>query len=105
MSWSIDPDLARTVCTSTDEQAGQLDEVATSVANAFDGAQTAVDGIGETSAALGEVAADPFLIQLAGMRRMVSTVTQTTRAVIDYYDATDYAMAAQTQETMRGLEP
>ena len=39
------------------------------------------------------------------MRRMVSTVTETTESVISLYEQTDYEMAAQTQSTMSGLEP
>ncbi|KTR94335.1 hypothetical protein NS220_09315 [Microbacterium testaceum] len=104
MTWSIDPAQARAVCRTADEHAQAIDDVVTATANAFDTAQTAV-GEGETSAALAEVAADPFLIRLAGMRRHVSTVTETTESVIALYDHADYDMAAQTQSTLNGWEP
>ena len=42
---------------------------------------------------------------LAGMRRQVSIVTETTGRVISQYEAADYEMAAQTQATMNGLNP
>ena len=105
MTWSIDLPGARGVCAATDSRAAELDTLATDAATAFDEAQAAVPLAPETYAALADVAADPFLIRLAGMRRMVSTVTQTTSSVIDLYEAGDLEMAADTQSTMSGLEP
>jgi hypothetical protein len=104
MTWSIDTTQARAICRTADEQATAIDSIVATTAGAFESAQAAV-GDGETSAALAEVAADPFLIALAGMRRMVSTVTETTEKVISLYEQTDYDMAAQTQSTMSGLQP
>lgn len=104
MTWSIDLPGARGVCTTTDTRAAELDTVATGAADAFDQAQAAVPLAPETYAALAEVAADPFFIRLVGMRRLVSTVTETTSRVIDLYEAGDLEMAADTQATMNGLE-
>lgn len=105
MTWSIDPVSARAVCETTRGNAGRLDEVATDLANAFGDAQAAVADGAETSKALAELAADPFLIRLSGMRRHVGTVTETTEDVIDLYVAHDLEMAAETQSTMHGLLP
>jgi hypothetical protein len=104
VTWSIDPVQARAVCRATDEHAQAIDDVVTATANAFDAVQTAV-GDGETSTALSEVAADPFLIRLAALRRHVSTVTETTESVISFYEQADYDMAARTQSTMSGVQP
>lgn len=104
MTWSIDPTQARGICRTADEQAAAIDAIVATTAGAFESAQAAV-GDGATATALGEVAADPFLIKLAGMRRLVSTVTETTESVISLYEQTDYEMAAETQSTMSGLEP
>lgn len=104
MTWSIEPVQARAVCRTTDEHAEAIDGVVVATANAFASAQQAV-GAGETSAALAEVAADPFLIRLAGVRRHVRTVTETTESVVALYEQADYDMAAQTQSTMNGLQP
>ncbi|MFF0910564.1 DUF6507 family protein [Microbacterium enclense] len=104
VTWSIDPAQARAVCRATDEHASAIDAVVITTADAFQTAQSAV-GSGETSAALAEVAADPFLIRLAGIRRHVSTVTETTESVISLYEQADYDMAAQTQATMSGSKP
>lgn len=105
MNWSIDPAGARRVCSETDTEAGELDSVAVGVANAFSGAHAAASKAPATAAALQEVAADPFLMTLAGMRRQVSIVTETTGRVISQYEASDFEMAAETQATMNGLEP
>jgi len=105
MTWSIDVVQARSICQTTAAHAAQIDEVATTAANAFDAAQVAVTRADQTSAALAEIGADPFFIRLAGMRRHVTTVTQTTEAVIDLYEAGDLEMATDTQSTMNGLEP
>lgn len=105
MTWSIDLPGARAVCSATDTRAAELDTVASDAANAFSDAQSAVPRAPQTYAALAEIAADPFFIRLAGMRRMVSTVTETTSSVIDLYEAGDLEMAATTQQTMSGLEP
>ncbi|MEZ3159924.1 DUF6507 family protein [Microbacterium sp. BWT-B31] len=105
MTWNIDVVRARSVCETTEHHAEGIDTTATAVANAFATVQSAAAEATQTAAALREVAADPFLIRLAGMRRMVTTVTQTTAHVIDLYESADLEMAASTQTSMRGLQP
>lgn len=100
MTWSIDPGAARAVISSARAQTSALDDAASTVADRFAGAATAAAHAPRTVEALTNLAADPFLVAVASVRRRIVAVTDTADAVIDVYVAGDLEMAAQTQAAM-----
>lgn len=103
MTWSIDPSAARAVISEARAETATLDSAATTTSDRYADAIAAVRAP-RTAQALTNLAADPFLVSLAALRRRVVEVTDTAGAVIDLYVAGDLEMAATTQAAMRGAE-
>ncbi|MCM3615208.1 DUF6507 family protein [Microbacterium enclense] len=102
MTWSIDPGSARSIISSARAETSSLDEAASAVADRFAEAARAAQHAPRTVGALTNLAADPFLVAIASVRRRIVAVTDTADAVIDVYVAGDLEMSAQTQAAMPG---
>lgn len=104
MTWSIDPAAARAVISEARAETATLDSAATTTSDRYADAIAAAARAPRTAQALTNLAADPFLVSLAALRRRVVEVTDTAGAVIDLYVAGDLEMAATTQAAMREAE-
>lgn len=105
MTWSIDPAAARAVISEARAETATLDSAATTTSDRYaDAIAAAAARAPRTAQALTNLAADPFLVSLAALRRRVVEVTDTAGAVIDLYVAGDLEMAATTQAAMREAE-
>lgn len=100
MTWSIDPDAAHAVISSVRAQTSAFDEAASTVADRFAEAAAAAVHAPRTIEELTNLAADPFLVSVASVRRRIVAVTDTANAVVDVYVTGDLEMAAETQAAM-----
>lgn len=101
MTWSIDPNSARVICTQTDEAVDGLNPIAETVSAAFDAVHAA--GGSETASASLEVSMDPFLLELHAIREFVKAATSATRNAITAYESGDLEMAADFQKEASGV--
>lgn len=102
MTWSIDIDPARGVCTNVDTIMDGLDPNAEKIQTAFDAVRTAAGP--QTAAAAGNVSFDPFLVGLHAIREFVSNVTTSTQSAISAYEEGDLEMAAGFEAEAGGVE-
>ncbi|WJL94800.1 hypothetical protein QSU92_12590 [Microbacterium sp. ET2] len=84
MTWSIDPPAARAVISDARAETATLDNAATTTSDRYADAIAAAARAPRTAQALTNLAADPFLVSLAALRRRVVEVTDTAGAVIFY---------------------
>ncbi len=102
-NWSIDLPAAKGIVASVSQQAAEFDTHAQTLANAINTVSGQLAEAPSTMAALETLAADPFLITLASMQRLVTSVATTTESVITYYERADLDMAASAQASMKDV--